>query len=99
MYDFTEDIPVFMDVFGELVTFTGPGSQFDCRGVFSAVEDAVAPLDGAKARLQYTLCCAAIDVEAVTPRYTVTVRNKEYRVLASTFNPVLATTEILLGHP
>lgn len=97
--DFAADIPVFMDAFGEVVTFTGPGSFFDCHGIFSVNEAPVIPLDGEKVKPQYTLACAAEDVAGVTPLYTVKIRNVEYRILAATFNPVMAMTEILLGHP
>jgi hypothetical protein len=99
MIDFAGDIPLFLDSFGEAVTFTGPGNYFDCRGIFSVNEEPIIPMDGEKARPHYTLACAAADVTGVTPRYTVKIRNVEYRILAVTFNPVLGMTEILLGQP
>ena len=99
MFDFAADIPIFLDTFGEAVTFTGPGNQIDCRGIFSVSEEPVIPMDNSPARPQYTITCAASDVTDVTPLYTAAVRGIEYRILACTVNSVLATTEILLRPP
>lgn len=99
MQDFAADIPVFLDTFGEAVTFTGPGNYFDCRGIFSVSEAPIIPLDGEKYKPQYTLTCAVADVIDITPFYTVEIRGVQYRILAVTPNPVTATTEILLARP
>lgn len=97
--DFAADIPIFLDAFGEAVTFLSAGNFFTIHGIFSVNEAPIIPMDGEKARPEYTLTCAAADVVDVTPLYTVEIRGVEYRILAVTANPVLATTEILLGQP
>lgn len=93
------DIPVFMDAFGEPGTFMSSSRFFTVHGIFSVNEAPIIPMDGEKVRPEYTFSCAAEDVADVTPLYTVEIRKVEYRILAATFNPVLAMTEILLGRP
>lgn len=97
--DFAEDIPIFMDAFGEAVTFTGPGSFFTVHGIFSVSDAPIIPMDGEKYKPQYTLTCAVADVTDITVLYTVEIRGVQYRILAVTPNPVTATTEILLARP
>jgi len=97
--NFAADIPVFLADFGELVTFLSASRFFTVSGIFSVNEQPIIPLDGEKVKPEYTLTCAAAEVADVTPLYTVVIRDVEYRVLAMTPNPVMATTEILLGHP
>lgn len=97
--DISSDIPILLRYFGEDVTFTGPGSEFTCRGIFSVHEEPVIPLDGVKEKPVYTVTCQSEDVVSVTPLFSAALRDVGYQILAVTPNPVMGTTEILLRPP
>lgn len=98
MTDFTQDIPLMFQDFGESVTLQYMTQSLPVNALVDSHSESVAPLMSGSANFSFALTMAATDAAILTPEWAVLVRN-EIREVLECVDQGNGLTVVFLGDP